>query len=457
MKISRQILALPLLVISLVGCATSSEEAPSNSESIATNPLPRPSDVVNNLQELSDFVDYGIFNHWDYVTVTLENYAIENLDRELAKVYWTAQLVDINPMITGKLFGDRLTIYFEYRPEQTLLPAATENAYDHGRDVTYIPYVPAREETFEDFAYKDYPIAVDVTTSDQLWYCLDQQRQPIPSPGSKAETYLAQCEDILRSIVDDTMSDQEKVKAIYDWGSYFLTYDLEAAVRSTSDAIAATYDAFYLEGVLDNQRGVCDAFSKLFTLLVNMEGILCKRVIGPAFSEYQNPVIGSVGHAWNLVQIDHMWYTIDPTGSNAIFQNEGVAATSHFFYLVTDNKHLDFYGDGYRRYAYPDIDSVLDYNYFSKTHYDPSRLPSSSNDLVMDDINEFIDYLTYAKSLPTNDDYPHLSAEVIINFETGSDFNAELDHGMTDSGWGSSWVGANRFNAITGRFVAFLR
>ncbi len=457
MKYSRQILILPLLMMPLMGCSTTSEEAPSNSEAVATNPLPRPSDVVNNLQELCDFVDYGIFNHWDYVTVTLENYSIENLDLELAKVYWTAQLVDINPMISGKLFGDRLTIYFDYRPEQALLSAATENAYDHGRDVTYIPYVPVRDESFTDFAYKNFPISVDVTTSDQLWYCLDQRHRPLPTPGSKAETYLEQCEDILRSIVDDSMTGEEKIRAIYDWGSYALTYDLEAAIRSTSDAIAATYDAFYLEGVLDNQRGVCDAFSKLFTLLANMEGIVCKRVIGPSFSQYRNPVIGSVGHAWNLVQVNGQWYTIDPTGSNAIFQNEGVGATSHFFYLVDENKHLDFYGNGYRRYAYPEIDSNLDYQYFTKTHYDPLQVPSSANDLIMDNMDEFINYLTFAKSLPTNDDFPHLSAEVIINFETGSDFNAELDRGMTTSGWGSSWQGANRFNDITGRFVAFLR
>ena len=455
MKKTFSILFLFLVVSVANGC--DSKVAPSNSLVTGENLLPRPKDVVSNLQELCDFVDYGVFNHLDYVTVTLENYEIDNLETELAKVYWTAQLVDINPTISGKLFGDQLTVDIEYRPERVLIPASDRDAYVHGHDVSYVPFVSSRDETFSDFAYKDYEVAVALSTSDQLWYCLDQGYRPLPEPGSKAETYLAQSEDILREIVDDTMSDEAKVRAIYDWMSANLTYDFEAATLSTSDEIAALYDAYYLEGVMDNYRGVCDAFAKLLTLLVNMEGIPCKRVLGPSYAEYENPMMGSVGHAWNLVKLENTWYTIDPTGANAIFSNHGFGIASHFYYLTSEQKHLQNYGGGYQRYGYPNIQPVEEFNYYGTTYFDPERTPGPTNDLVMSSVAELTDYLTYAHSLPDEGAYHYLSAEVKVAFSIGYDIEDEIDSAITASGWADTWEGVYRYYEASDRLIMILR
>ncbi len=455
MKKTFSILFLLLVVSVTSGCQP--KVAPSNSEVTGENLLPRPTDVVHNLQELCDFVDYGVFNRLDYVTVTLQDYEIEDLETELAKVYWTAQLVDINPVISGELYDDQLTINIVYRAKRTLISASDHDAYVHGHDVAFVPYIPLRDETFTDFAYKDYEVAVALSTSDQLWYCLDQGYRPLPEPGSIAETYLAQAEDILRDIVDDSMSDEGKVRAIYDWMSANMTYDFDAATLSTSDELAAMYDAYYLEGVMDNYRGVCDAFAKLFTLLVNMEGIPCKRVLGPSLAEYNSPIMGSVGHAWNLVQIGSTWYTIDPTGANAIFSSHGFGIASHFYYLTSEQKHLDNYAGGYKRYGYPDINPIQEYNYYGNTHYDPARNPTSANDLVMFNLAELTDYLTYARTLPDEGDYHYLSAEVKLGFSPGYEIDDEIETAITNSGWASTWEGIYRYYEDTNRLIMILR
>lgn len=457
MKKTLQILWLLLVVGVVNGCDANSKVAPSNSEVTGENLLPRPTDVVSNLQELCDFVDYGVFNHWDYVTVTLEDYVIDDLDIELAKVYWTAQLVDVNPVIRGKRFGEQLTIYIDYRSDRVLISASDHDAYVHGHDVAFVPFVSTRDETFSEFAYKDYDEAVALSTSDQLWYCLDQGYRPLPASGSKAETYLAQCEDILREIVDDTMSDEGKIRAIYDWMSANMTYDFDAATLSTSDELAAMYDAFYLEGVLDNYRGVCDAFAKLFTLLANMEGIPCKRVLGPSYDEYNHPLMGSVGHAWNLVQLEGTWYTIDPTGANGIFSSHGFGVASHFYYLTSEEKHLENYGGGYQRYAYPDIQPTVEFDYYGTTYYDPERTPSSANNLVMANVAELTDYLTYAHSLPDEGDYHYLSAEVRISFSVGYDIEDEIETAIQASGWDDTWEGVYRYYEASNRLMMILR
>lgn len=108
------------------------------------------------------------------------------------------------------------------------------------------------------------------------------------------------------SIVNDTMSDYEKVRAIHDYLIYSADY-------------AKTYpnhdnDAYGAYGVLVLKDGVCQSYALAFQLLMYGLNIDCKYVTGVA----TNSVNSTGGHAWNKVCIDNTWYYIDCTWDDPI-------------------------------------------------------------------------------------------------------------------------------------------
>ncbi len=56
----------------------------------------------------------------------------------------------------------------------------------------------------------------------------------------------------------------------------------------------------YGSDIIFSGRGVCDAFSKAYMLLLNTAGIPANRAFGP-------------NHAWNVLKLDGKWYQADPT------------------------------------------------------------------------------------------------------------------------------------------------
>ncbi|MCH5154475.1 MAG: Ig-like domain-containing protein, partial [Clostridiales bacterium] len=170
----------------------------------------------------------------------------------------------------------------------------------------------------------DYEFAIDKLTrtahvaySDELYLAAQSGVKPIPRPGSPAEDVYAQARKILRSICTDDMTDVEKAHAIYDWIMWQVTYDTPATRVSKSEDIAA----YYLEGVFGDGStsfggvkykpyAVCDGMSKAYSLMCNIEGIPCVRVVGEAGAGSSSP---SGGHAWNKVFVRGAWYVVDCT------------------------------------------------------------------------------------------------------------------------------------------------
>jgi len=431
MKNKNIVAVLSILGFLLVGCqpGISSSSVPSSTSiDLGANPLPEPSNHVANLQDICDYVDYGIFNHFDHVDIVLDYYTITDLDLELAKIYWTAQLVDINPEISGELHGNNLTIYFDYRNIDHLLSAADEPYYVHAYDVAYVEPTVTRAEDFEAFPYTELTTVVDVETSEELWYVLDQGYQPLPKADSPAEGMLEKAKTILRGIINDTMTEMEKTKAIYDWMAINISYDYAVLPLGYDDAHAALYDAFYLDGAINNYRAVCDGMAKLFVMLTRMEGILCHRVLGPTLEEFDNPIIGSTGHAWNYINIDDVWYTIDPTGSNLLVDTEFPAIVSHRYFLTSESTHDLNYAGGVASYCYEAIERVVDYDYYANTFF---TLDETVHDLVISSGTELNDYIRYAYGLT----YDHLSVDVILDFSYGATLMDEINTAFGAVAW----------------------
>lgn len=169
-----------------------------------------------------------------------------------------------------------------------------------------------REATFDDFKINTLTKTASVTTSEQLYYVVSKGVKPAPTKDSIAETIYNKAKQVLREIVDDTMSDAEKVIAICDWLSENVVYDGKMIELSEGGTDTKRYNAHYLEGVFIDNRAVCDGFSKAFVLLTRIEGIESIMIEGTA---------SGGAHAWNKVNLPKddvpHWYIVDNTWNNS--------------------------------------------------------------------------------------------------------------------------------------------
>ena len=244
-------------------------------------------------------------------------------------------------------------------PNTPTLTAEGEKTVSQNSKIEPLSYTNSpRENDFDDFLINTREKSLTVFNSDQLYVALQNGYKPVfTSNTSPARTVYELAKDVLREIVDDSMTEFQKTNAIYDWLSYKVKYDynllaytekLESEDRDGSQAELSKYKGFYIEGVmLDGGQAVCDGISKTFVLLTSIENITCCKVSGLA---------SGGNHAWNKIALDlnsdtvKEWYTVDVTWGD-VTQISGdeknyVEFLSHSYYLLTDevielNKHQE--------------------------------------------------------------------------------------------------------------------
>lgn len=243
-----------------------------------------------------------------------------------------------------------ITATFNYHPEEMLSSGMTEQAL---LDNTISLSKSTRKADFNDFAINSFGLTEQIATLAELEF-LTYGVKPTFVSGSKAEAVYNEALNILRTYVDDSMSDLQKVTVIYDYLVSHITYDDNALSlfnvraniqgRSLSDMKAvidqaitdnsalsgvlspylkytdaeelyktfsnevSSLSSFNIYGAMINHIAVCDGISSAFKLLCNIEGIECIKVSGLGVSNTR-----SENHAWNKVKIDGKWYVADAT------------------------------------------------------------------------------------------------------------------------------------------------
>ncbi len=182
----------------------------------------------------------------------------------------------------------------------------------------------------------DFTETLLVKNSNQLTHALTWGYKPVfenNAEGTRLSTLYNKAKAMLLDYISASMTELEKVQIIYNWLAKEIDYDYATAAYEGSDGI--NFNAFYLEGVFDDYRAVCDGKSKAFSLLCGMEGIRSMRIIGTA---------NGGGHAWNKVLVDvdgdgaREWFFIDSTwGDNKLTINEEAKETlTYEYFLKTD-------------------------------------------------------------------------------------------------------------------------
>ena len=114
-------------------------------------------------------------------------------------------------------------------------------------------------------------------------------------------------ESLLTKICTDCETDEEKVKAIYQWIIYNFEYDYD---------YCAFIQYFNVRRTLRTRKGVCYDFSNLFAVLCRSQNIPCFVVDGTPYDRSID------NHTWNRVYYDGSWWDVDVTNDIGAIKEE---------------------------------------------------------------------------------------------------------------------------------------
>ena len=278
---------------------------------LAINP-PASLTVANSTVELARIIDYYAFYQLDgksFERATFRvnlNYAHRYAEWVIRDVYWCCELLRSAVGITGYFEEDSSQLVITLIPYELASVSHTDTPVEITRHDSLIEYSSdsKRKDRAEDFDAFPYYELYDgryatVWNSQQLWYALEHEYIPIPVKDSPAEAVLNRAKEILREIIKDGMTVEEKVFAIYSWYGDNVMYDYKISDyvmtdnrESFPDELVARLNCFHAEGALLDNLAVCCSYAKSCLILMRLEGIEAYRVI---LHEYEDNAIDNLG------------------------------------------------------------------------------------------------------------------------------------------------------------------
>lgn len=267
---------------------------------------------AKNQKELAAIIDYYAFYQLDgksFERATFRvrlDFAHNHAEHTIRDVYWYCELLRSAVGITGYFETDSSQFVITLIPYELASVSNTENPVEFERYDSQIEYssnatLTDRASDFDDFPYYELAAGKEITVwnSQQLWYALEHGYLPVPVKGSAAEKVLERAKEILRVIIKEGMTIEEKVFAIYSWYGDNVTYDYEYEKflyvedrEHFPDRLAATLKSFHAEGAFFDHLAVCCSYAKSCLILMRLEGIEAYRVI---LHEYKDNAIDNLG------------------------------------------------------------------------------------------------------------------------------------------------------------------
>lgn len=370
------ILFISLLL--LVSCSnnpssTSSSTNPLNKLFFASDleekDLPKPKEKISSLDEMIYALDYLAFYQIDKkVSFYIDNNyskTFYNIYQEFSKAQEQVQIADVYPsFINYSLYVDYKVITINVVSQQIATKSNSKLEASKIYEIDYQKESSDHQIPLEKSNLKE----IEVETSQQLYYVVENKYKPILKKNSIAEKIYSTAKDILNSIIDDTMNEYQKAKQIYNYICSEISYDYITSGESTYNL--NENQAYFLEGVFLNQNAVCDGKSKAYSLLCNMENIDNVRVT--AINDKHQ------GHAYNYIKIFDKWYL-----SCTTFGSHRMELKENEYYIVPSlNMFLTNYQTPY----------ASNWGYDSKMHEDiKEKIESQSNfELsIIDNLNSF--------------------------------------------------------------------
>ena len=375
---------------------------------------------ADNQEELENIFRYSIFHRLDQIEFYVGDYvdSSSNYKGNATQKRQDAitQAINAYPEIMSLSLSisiipstQKLTVKLAYNdPANPTAIAQGEKTVTQDTTVQPENYATTkRASDFNNFKINEREKSMVAITSEQLFQVVQAGYKPvfIGDYSSAEMLYNIAC-DVLREVINDDMSDMQKVIAIYEWVCYNNVYDHNLSDRTTEiynlmtnatdeektiyEQELRNYRGFYLEGMLlDNGQAVCDGIAKTFSLLCNIEGIECYKVNGSAKTG-----LTTGGHAWNKVKITNpveRWYCVDCTwGDNWQDNNNIIMETLSYNTMLETDYEFGSDGNSYNYHieSWPETDVAM----FINEEFDNGNF-----DLIIDyvyELNEAINYFT---------------------------------------------------------------
>ncbi len=268
---------------------------------------------ANSYEELAAIIDYYAFYQKDSSSFLRGTFRVELTfphkwaQWEINEVYWYCELIRSAVGITGYFEKDSSCFVITLIPYDIASESNADSPIQTNRFENVLTYesnstLQDRSDDFEDFPYLSLYTKrlTGIWNTQQLWYALEHEYIPETVDGSPADICLKQAKEILREIIKDGMTIEEKVYAIYSWFGRNVAYDhaytshLYPADRDLfPDSLAAKLNSFHIEGALLDNLAVCCAYAKSCLLLMRIEGLEAYRVF---IHRYRDNAIGNLGN-----------------------------------------------------------------------------------------------------------------------------------------------------------------
>ncbi len=302
---------------------------------------PQRLDYAASTDELARIIDYYAFYQLDGESFERGTFRVEldfahkYADYVIKDVYWYCELIRSAVGLTGYFETDSSQLVVTLVPYDIASKSNTEEPVEIKRFDSLIEYnwnstLTDRPEDFDAFPYYEKYAGryVTVWNSQQLWYALEHEYIPLPVEESPAERVLERAKEILRDIIKDGMTIEEKVFAIYSWYADNVAYDYNSYDylyvndrKDFPDRLTATLNSLHAEGAFFDNLAVCCAYAKSALILMRIEGIEAYRVILHAYEDNAIDNLGQEGFGSHAIialrASDGKFYYCDPQRSNA--------------------------------------------------------------------------------------------------------------------------------------------
>ncbi|GAB3523743.1 hypothetical protein GCM10027442_50490 [Emticicia fontis] len=133
-----------------------------------------------------------------------------------------------------------------------------------------------------------------------------------------AQTVSPSVKRLSSKITDGIRNDSLKVRAIYEWVTDNIVYDIDLFSEMNIKTAEQYAEAQKSEKVIHRKKAVCMGYTNLFQDLCNACNIKAYSISG--YCKSLNPrtnvmAFSSEKHSWNAVKINNRWYLCDPTWS----------------------------------------------------------------------------------------------------------------------------------------------
>ncbi len=288
--------------------------------------------TVSDVYEASALIDEAIKNHRSSIILDFSPFGEEydplnsfDNECEFASHVWLKKS-------WSESTPNQLTVFINYRTgaASQVMTRDESNVYHQiasANELAVLLSGDASHRRAENFAL--FPIdtsareTTEVYNTEELWWAVEHGYKPtFPVENSSAERIYEKAKAVLREIITTDMDDFDKALAIYEYLVRAVDYDYDSYYDSTT-IVPQENVCYYLEGVFDYGRAVCDGKSKAFVLLCGIEGISAVRDFGYGIN-------ADTGHAWNYVNIDGVWYLVDSTNGDVASKLSDSGITSFY-------------------------------------------------------------------------------------------------------------------------------